>query len=56
MAHAGVRHSHVFVLTRGGDVTLTGWVDDFNQVPLAGAAAAAVPGVTSVTNWVTRGR
>jgi len=50
----GVQHSHMFVLTNGSDVTLVGWVNSFEQVSLAGDAARSVPGVTSVTNWVTR--
>ena len=55
-ARDGGQLSHVFVLTQGSDVTLVGWVSDFNQVPLLGRSAASVPGVTSVNNLVTRGQ
>jgi osmotically-inducible protein OsmY len=55
-ALGGVNMSHVFVLTRSGEVTLVGWVDASNQVAMAERAATSVNGVTGVDNWLTRGR
>ncbi|WP_206952184.1 BON domain-containing protein [Trinickia acidisoli] len=54
-AHDGVGLSHVFVLARGGDITLVGWVPESEQVPLAEKSAMGVQGVTSVNNLLTRG-
>jgi len=50
LARNGVTLSHVFVLTRSGEVTLVGWVPELGQMSLAERVAAAVPGVTSVDN------
>jgi osmotically-inducible protein OsmY len=56
-ALGGVNMSHVMVLTRSGQVTLVGWVDDgLDQVAKAERAATSVAGVTGVDNWLTRGR
>jgi len=55
-ALSGVNLSHVFVLTRSGEVTLVGWVDARDQVAMAERAATSVDGVTGVDNWLTRGR
>ncbi|MGA7817576.1 BON domain-containing protein [Caballeronia sp.] len=56
-ALGGVNMSHVMVLTRSGQVTLVGWVDNgFDQVGKAQRAATSVAGVTGVDNWLTRGQ
>jgi hypothetical protein len=54
-ARDGVSLSHVFVLTRGGDVTLVGWVPESGQRVLAEQSAMRVQGVTSVDNWLSSG-
>lgn len=55
-ARHGVGLSHVFVFSRGGAVTLVGWVPQHEDVAMAGQSAAAVDGVTSVNNQLARGR
>jgi osmotically-inducible protein OsmY len=55
-ARNGVSLSHVFVFSRSGVVTMVGWVPEHDQVALAERSATSVDGVTSVNNWLARGR
>jgi hyperosmotically inducible protein len=45
--------SNVYVKARGGVVTLSGSVPDGSQIGQAAEVAQAVPGVTSVSNYLT---
>jgi hyperosmotically inducible protein len=49
----GFSVSNVFVMARGGVVTLTGSVSDGLQIQQASEVAMGVPGVTSVSNHLT---
>lgn len=51
----GLDVSNITVRARGGTVTLKGAVPDDEQVSRAAAAAAGVPGVTSVQNHIKIG-
>lgn len=55
-ARNGVSLSHVFVFSRSGVITMVGWVPEHDQVALAERSATSVDGVTSVNNWLARGR
>ncbi|WP_017772931.1 BON domain-containing protein [Paraburkholderia kururiensis] len=50
----GVDVSNITVRSRGGAVTLTGSVPDESQIAKAEEVAKSVPGVTSVTNKLTK--
>jgi osmotically-inducible protein OsmY len=55
-AHDGVGMSHVTVMTRGSEVILVGFVLQRDEIALAERSARSVDGVTSVDNWLARGR